>query len=89
MATLPPKDPDEILDYRFDWTGRLEGDPIAGAEFEVPPGLEILDSEFDQTSTTLWLRGGTAGEVAKITCRVHTSTGRVLEHSADLPVRAR
>jgi len=89
MATLPPKDPDELLDYRFDWAGRLEGDPIAGVEFQVSAGLDILDTEFDQTSASLWLQGGTAGETAKVTCRVRTATGRTLEHSAELPIRER
>ena len=33
------KDPDEVLDYRVDWSARLDGDTIASSTWEVLAGL--------------------------------------------------
>lgn len=82
------KDPDATLDWIFDWNLWLgDGETISNAEFIVDPGISI-DSEkgssFTNKTATVWLSGGTEGQVYRITCRVTTSEGRIDDRSFTL-----
>ena len=84
------KDPGDVLDYKFDFapltnsqTGAnsdwLEsGETISTATVTVDSGLtKDSDSITDtNTSVTVWLSGGTAGEKYKVLCEIVTSAGR-------------
>ncbi len=66
-----PKDPDAVLDYSIDWTTWLAGDTLATSVWTVPAGI-TKDSETNTTSkSTVWLSGGTAGEVYEVPLRWH------------------
>lgn len=83
------KDPDDRLDYTKDWAAEApEGpwldpdDVIAASVWVVEPGT--LDSDtpsLTDTTTTIWLTGGTDGQRYVVTNRITTAEGRIKDHS--------
>lgn len=90
MFSWPAKDPDEVLDYQFNWTDRLEaGETIATSTMLVASGDVVIDSESNLGEvTTVWLSGGTDSTVSIITNRITTSALRTYEESARLRIRS-
>ncbi len=95
MLTWPSKDPNEVLDYQLDWADpydpRLEdGELLTGSIHNVVSGDVIIDSSvFDAAGeTTVWLSGGSPGNVCVILNRVTTSGGRTYDQSAKLRIRS-
>jgi hypothetical protein len=97
VDTWPTKDPNEVLDYQFDWDAPPEqggprlatGETITTSTFILASGDVTIDSmSFSGGLTTVWLSGGTAGGVNVITNRVVTSAGRTYDQSARLRVRS-
>lgn len=79
------KDPDATLDWIFDWNLWLgETETISAAEFIVDPGITVENSSNTQKTATVWLSGGTEGQVYRITCRVTTNEGRIDDRSFTL-----
>lgn len=83
-----PKDPDDISDWKINWSSRLaEGETITASTWVVPDGLTEDDSEFDDTSTTIWLSGGVAGTSYDLVNRVTTSDTRQYDQTGRLKVK--
>lgn len=83
------KDPQAVLDYRFDWTPWLATpETISTHVVTVPSGLTLESSAQTDSnkSVTAWLSGGVAGKSYRVTCRVVTSQGRTDERSAIINV---
>ena len=73
------KDPDAILDYKFDWTLWLGDDTIDQYIVEVSAGdVEIASSEVTDSSkaVTVWLSGGTVGTNCAVLNHIITTGGR-------------
>lgn len=88
--TWPFKDPDELLDYTLDWSGRLAGDDtIATSVWTVPSGITNEDEEKTGTSTTLWLSGGTEGQSYSFLNRVTTAGGRIMDQTVTLKLKSK
>ena len=86
----PAKDPDEVLDYKLDWSARLaSGDTIASSAWVVPNGIAQDSATSDDTTATIWLSGGEAGRSYAIQCRVTTAQGRTHDQTVRLPVRTK
>lgn len=86
----PAKDPDEVLDYKVDWSKRLGADTIASSTWPVvPSGITLLTSTNQPKSTTAWLSGGTEGQTYSLVNRITTASGRVMEQTVDLPIKSR
>jgi hypothetical protein len=76
------KTPAEVLDYGWDWARLLaDGATIVSLVHTVPAGLTVGAQSFDDTTTTVWLSSGTAGQRYRIDTRVTDSDGRVHERS--------
>lgn len=96
-----PKDPDAVLDYRFDWAASTNGngasdwleagETITSCTVTVPAGLTLDSFSLTNASTTVvaWLRGGTAGNEYDIACRITTSAGRTDDRTRRLYVAER
>jgi len=68
------KDSDAVMDYQIDWTLWLNGDVISTSTWIVPTGI-TKDSDTNSTKTaTIWLSGGTIGDVHTIVNRIVTPT---------------
>lgn len=85
------KDPDEIKDYRLDWTDLLDGDTISSSMWSVAAGTGlVIDGQSNTaTSTLLWLSSGTLGETYDLLNRVVTAGGRTYDQTVKLKVRAK
>jgi hypothetical protein len=83
------KDPDATLDYGFDWEAPAdEGGPylesaetISASVWTVPDGLTEVSDEADDTTTKVWISGGTAGNSYTVSNKITTSEGRIDERS--------
>lgn len=88
-------DPDARLDWRFSWADWLtDGDTIATATVtdttgSTEPAIVVGTVTHDDTSVTVWLSGGVAGQLARITCRITTSQGRTDERTLRLYITDR
>lgn len=79
------KDPDATLDWIFDWNLWLgTTEIISSAEFIVDPGITVVATANTQKTATVWLSGGTEGQVYRVTCRVTTGEGRIDDRSFTL-----
>jgi hypothetical protein len=88
----PFKDPNEVLDYRVDWSSRLDsGDTINGSTFSVAvgDGLTIDTSVYTNTTATVWFSGGTSGTTYEILNRITTTDGRTHDQTVKLKVRSK
>lgn len=91
------KDPDEVLDYSFDWgTAWLGSDSIADSDWALDPDtdgeLAIAESptpSFDDETTTVWLEGGVAGERYLLTNSIETAAGRYADRSVWIKIVSR
>ncbi len=98
---MPPKDPNAVLDYVFDWkantNGRGDSDWLASGEtisshtITVDTGItKDSSSQTDtNTSVTVWLSGGTAGTSYEVACKIVTSASRTDERTMIIPVEER
>ena len=80
------KQPADRLDYDFDYSQWLSvDDEVLSAEFAVESidGTTPIDPMFvasqvvTPTYTKVWLEGGKAGEIYKVSCTITTTRGRV------------
>lgn len=93
MKTWPNKDPDEVLDYGFDWSPRgLGSDTISNSSAVVEVGSVVVDEhtiDSDGKNTTTWLSGGTEGEKCSIVLRAMTVKGRLLDETLTIRIKTR
>jgi hypothetical protein len=86
-----PKDPDDVADYQFDWTPRLEtGEAIITSTFSKSGSIVLGSSGFDGPLTTVWISGGTDGEVCFVTNRIVTDNTppRIYDQTARLRIKS-
>lgn len=95
------KDPNAVLDYKFDWKALAngsgesnwlaDGETISTKTVTVATGLtKDSDTLTDtNTSVTVWLSGGTAGTDYTVACKIVTSAGRTDERTVTIMVRQR
>lgn len=82
------KDPQDKLDYGFDFTGFLGGDTITTSTWTASPdGLTLSNMTHDATKTTVWLAGGTVGETYKLVNHIVTAAGREKERSFRITIK--
>jgi len=95
------KDPDAILDYKFDWKAKTNlsgntdwlesGETISSFTITAASGLTVDSSALSDTNTsvTVWLSGGTDGTTYDLACKIVTSLGRTDERTASISVEER
>jgi hypothetical protein len=95
------KDPNAILDYKFDWkaltngTGDTDwlasGETITTKTVAVDTGLTKDSDALSDTNTsvTVWLSGGTAGQRYNVACKIVTSASRTDERTISVEVMQR
>lgn len=82
MSGTAIKDPDATLDFTRDWSEWLSEDEaiatsewiITGPDGELTEGTSTYESTLDDTTTTIWLTGGTPNEQYQVTNRVTTDS---------------
>lgn len=84
------KDPDSVLDYGIDWSTWLaSGETISTSAWTVPTGITKDSDSKGDTSTLVWLSGGTAGVVYTLANKITTSDSRTVERSIEIIVEER
>lgn len=85
------KDPDAVLDYKFDWTDWLNGDTISTRAVTVDTGLTKDSDSITDTnkSVTVWLSGGTVGTSYDVRCRITTAAGRTDDRTVTIHIKNR
>lgn len=89
MAQRFIKDPDETLDYVFDWSSWIGSDTVSSYVIDEETGITLDSDSNDTDSVTVWLSGGTAGESYDVACEVTTAAGRVSERTITIDVKER
>ena len=100
MAAGPPietweKDPDAVLDYTLDWNDSSKGPWLASGEtisastWTVPSGITKDSDSNDNTTTTIWLSGGTAGSDYDLINHITTSASREEDRTIRIHCRER
>ena len=96
-----PKDPDEVLDYVWDFaalTNTVEGaaedylqsgETISSKTVTAQTGITVDSSSITDTNTsvTVWLSGGTAGTDYEVEVKVVTSASRTVVRTGIVRVR--
>jgi hypothetical protein len=75
------KDPDETVDYSFNWALKLETDAIATSTFALPDGLTEVSTSTEGRTTSIFVSGGTRGRIYRIVNTLTTTGGRTLERT--------
>lgn len=86
------KDPSAVLDYKFDWSDWLaSGETISTKTVTPENGITVDSSSITDTnaSVTVWLSGGTAGNVYDVACRITTSASRTDDRTIKITCRER
>lgn len=75
------KDPDETIDYVFNWKPELDGDTISTSSFVLPDGLTSVSTSNTTTTATIFVSGGSEGSTYRITNRIVTAGGRTRDRT--------
>lgn len=92
MPNIFTKDPDAVLDYKFDWDSWLEtGENITSRTITAASGITVDSSSITDSgkSVTVWLSDGTADANYSVACKVVTTSGRTDERTIYIRVRQR
>jgi len=84
------KDPDETLDYQFDWTQFIGTDTIA-SQSTVVAGASLVTSVIDGTNKKVNVRisGGVIDTPASIENTVTTASGQIAQRTATIKISSR
>lgn len=89
MKMMPPKDPNDRVDYFWDWSAWLpEGDSVATSQI-IPDDAEALTIDGTQQSATAiscFVAGGSLHQKHIITNRIVTAQGRQKDASIIIPI---
>lgn len=88
LIALEPKDPNDVIDYDLDWSKWLrDGDTILVSDWIVPAGITMNSETSTNTSSKIWLSGGTAGQSYSLTNRITTAQGRQKDRTITIRVK--
>lgn len=82
----PDKSPDDVLDYRIDWTEALAGDTIVTSTWAVPAGITKDSDSKTTTATTIWLSGGAVDQEYEIENTIVTTELRTMKQCVTIRV---
>lgn len=85
-----PKDPDEILDYQFDWSKFIQSEGIQSYSVTAT-GVDIIATDVDPGNQKVNLRvsGGQDGTPAVIQGTITTTSGQIVQRTAKLRITQR
>ena len=97
-GAVPPlktfiKDPDSKLDYTLDWSKWLGSDTISTSTWLFDPSTGLTDTaptvDTAAKRTTVFLAGGSVGTTYRVTNRITTAAGRIVDRSFNLLIAER
>lgn len=90
MAANFEKDPSENLDYQVSWADWLAtGESIVTSTWTVETGLTAGTTSASSTVATIWLSGGTNGDIYNITNHIISSASRTGDRTFSIEIKER
>ena len=87
MGQIFVKDPEATLDYQIDWSLWLDStDRITASTWTVPSGLTKVSDTFTNTTTTIWLSGGTVGATYSVVNHITTYLARQDDRTLEIVI---
>lgn len=87
--SLYEQDPQDVLDYPFDWSAFLGTDTIQSSQFIADSGIVVeSDAVVDGSHTVVWLSGGVENKRYGVTNRVVTVGDRTKDWTIFVLVKA-
>lgn len=87
MLIWPDKDPNEVLEYKIDWSAKLEGDTIVSSDWFLPDGLIGSRYAYSDTETEIWLSEGVnSRRLVPVLNRVTTVAGRTMDQTVYIKI---
>jgi hypothetical protein len=87
MVYAQAKSLGEVQDYTIDWSNELaSGETISSDSWTVPSGITKDSNTNTDSTTTIWLSGGTGGEEYALKNKITTNAGRDYEKTIIVPV---
>ncbi len=83
------KDSASVLDYGLDWSTWLGADTLLTSVWTVPAGITKDSDSKTDTTTTIWLSGGTTGVAYLATNKITTAGSRTAERSIRIKIEDR
>ena len=86
-----PADPNDKADYVINWTLDT-GDIVTASTWAIvdsSTGMTITTDSFTDSSTSVWLTGGTAGDPASLHNHITTQAGREFDQTVILKIKER
>jgi hypothetical protein len=85
MSSSIQQTPTEVLDWTMNWATRgLGSDTIVSSNWSVSQtGVTLSAPSQTTTTTTIWVTGGTPGNVYTITNNITTSGGREMQETVN------
>lgn len=83
------KDPNDVLDYTFDYSVWLQASETVTSHTATVTGATKDSSSNSTTAVTVWVSGGTAGSTASILSRITTNQGRTIDRTISLRIQER
>ena len=80
------KDPSAVMDYQVNWATWLGSDTISTSTWSVPTGITQASATNTTTTATIWLSGGTAGQVYSLVNTIVTAGGRTDQRTIQVRV---
>jgi hypothetical protein len=88
--TWPFKDPQDVLDYSINFSGRIgNDDPISTSTWTIPSGITKLSGNFSGPLSTIWLSGGTLGDTLTFLNHIVTIGGRECDQTVNLQIKSK
>ena len=81
------KSPNDDYDFTQDWSSEILTDTISTSTWTVETGITKGVESNAANTTTLWVSGGEAGKVYKVTNQITTAAGRTHEQEWYLTVQ--
>ena len=75
------KSENEVLDYKVDWATWLGASTLTSSVWTVPADITKDSDSSSTTDTTIWLSGGTFGDVYMVTNKIETNDSRTAERA--------
>jgi hypothetical protein len=88
------KDPGSTLDYTIDWTNWLGTDTVSSVTYTLASGITTSTAiggsatSTTDTTTTVNITGGTAGNIYNVKAEMTTTNGRVAVRNFRVKVQA-
>jgi len=81
------KDPDDVLDYSFDWSLWLAtNETISTSTWILSPGITQNSATNTTLISTVWLSAGVAGQPYSVTNRITTNQTRTVDRTMTIRV---